>query len=91
MSGTKGPGYNHISDDPKNGITIIMSRILNQYRVQNRVLGSLKISLCEERGLKNTQNLICEDGRLQKLSSFEDRSLATKPKEQRFTFLTGKT
>ena len=90
MGGTKGPGYDHISDDPKNGKTIIMWRILNQYRVQNQVLGSLKITLCEERGLKNTQSLIWEDRRLQKLSSFEDWRSATRPKEQRFTFLTDK-
>ena len=40
-----------------------------------RFLGSLKISLCEERRLKDTQNLKCEDRRLQKLlivPSFED-------------------
>ena len=34
-------------------------------------LGSLKISLSEERRLKDTQNLKCEDGRLQKLPRFE--------------------
>ena len=33
--------------------------------------GSLKISPCEERRLKDTQNLKCEDRRLQYLSSFE--------------------
>ena len=30
-----------------------------------RFLGSLKISLCEERRLKDTQNLKCEDRRFQ--------------------------
>ena len=35
-------------------------------------LGSLKISPCEERRLKDTQNPKCEDRRLQKLPSFED-------------------
>ena len=34
-------------------------------------LESLKISLCEERKLKDTQNLKCEDRRLQKWPSFE--------------------
>ena len=35
-------------------------------------LGSLKISLCEERRLKDAQDLKCEDRRLQKLPRFED-------------------
>ena len=35
-------------------------------------LGSLKINLCEERRLEDTQNLKCEDRRLQKLPRFED-------------------
>ena len=35
-------------------------------------LGSPKISLCEERRLKDTQNFKCEDRRFQKLPSFED-------------------
>ena len=34
-------------------------------------LGSLKISLCEERRLKDTQNLKFEDRRLQKLPSLK--------------------
>ena len=42
-------------------------------------LGSLKISLCEERRLKDTQNLKYEDRRLQKLPSLKTEDLSTKP------------
>ena len=56
-------------------------------------LGSLKISLCEERRLKDAQNLKCEDRRLQKLPSLKIEELAAKPikpEDRRFVFLTGK-
>ena len=54
------------------------------------VTGSMKISLCEDRGLNDTQSLKCDDKRHQKLLSFEDQDLATKPYDLRFEFLTGK-
>ena len=57
-------------------------------------LGSLKISLSEERRLNDTQNLKCEDRRLQKLPSLKTEDLATKPtkpEDRRSAFLTEKT
>ena len=37
-----------------------------------RFLGSLKISSCEERRMKDNQNLKCEDRSFPKLPCFED-------------------
>ena len=45
----------------------------------NRVLGSLKISLCEERRLEDTQNLKCEDRRFQNCLVLTTEDSATKP------------
>ena len=45
----------------------------------NRVLGSLKISLCEERRLEDTQNLKYEDRRFQNCLVLTTDDLATKP------------
>ena len=42
-------------------------------------LGSLKISLCEERRLKDTQNLKCEDRRFQNCLVLTTEALATQP------------
>ena len=42
-------------------------------------LGSLKISPCEERRLKETQNLKCEDRRFQNFPVLKTEDLATKP------------
>ena len=42
-------------------------------------LGSLKISFCEERRLKDTQNLKCEDRRFQNCLVLTTEDLATKP------------
>ena len=42
-------------------------------------LGSLKISLCEERRLEDTQNLKCEDRRFQNCLVLTTEDLATKP------------
>ena len=56
----------------------------------NRVLGSLKISLCEDRRLIDTPNLNCEDRGLQKCLVSKTKGLATKPEDSRFEFLTGK-
>ena len=42
-------------------------------------LGSLKISLSEERRLKETQNLKCEDRRFQNFPVLKTEDLATKP------------
>ena len=42
-------------------------------------LGSPKISLCEERRLKDTQNLKCEDRRFQNCLGLKTEDLATKP------------
>ena len=42
-------------------------------------LGSLKISLCEERRLKDTQNLKCEDRRFQNCLVLKTEDLAIKP------------
>ena len=56
-------------------------------------LGSLKISLCEERRLEDTQNLKCEDRRFQNCLVLTTDDLATKPtklEDWRFKFLTGK-
>ena len=53
-------------------------------------LGSLKMSLCEERRLKDTQNLKCEDRRFQNCLVLKTEDLATKPtkpEDQRFAFL----
>ena len=56
-------------------------------------LGSLKINLCEERRLEDTQNLKCEDRRFQNCLVLTTDDLATKPtklEDRRFEFLTGK-
>ena len=54
-------------------------------------MGSLKISLCEDRRLKDTQKLKCEDSRLQNCLALKTEDLTTKPEEDwRFGFLTGK-
>ena len=42
-------------------------------------LGSLKISLCEERRLKDTQNLKCEDRRFQNYLVLMTENLVIKP------------
>ena len=42
-------------------------------------LGSLKISPCEERRLKDTQNLKCEDRRFQNCLILKTEDLVTKP------------
>ena len=42
-------------------------------------LGSLKISLCEERRLEDTQNRKCEDRRFQNCLVLTTDKLATKP------------
>ena len=44
-----------------------------------RFLGSLKISPCEERRMKDTQNLKCEDRRFQNCLVLKTEDLATKP------------
>ena len=44
-----------------------------------RFLGSLKISPCEERRLKDTQILKCEDRRFQNFLDLKTEDLATKP------------
>ena len=56
-------------------------------------LGSLKISLCEERRFEDIQNLKCEDGRYQICLVLTPEDSATKPtkvEDWRFNFLTGK-
>ena len=56
-------------------------------------LGSLKISPCEERRLKETQNLICENRRFQNCLVLKTEDLTTNPaksEDWRFEFLTGK-
>ena len=50
-------------------------------------LGSVKISLCEERRLKDSQNLRCEDKRLQKLPSFEDWRVGNLAKRSKICIL----
>ena len=45
--------------------------------------GSLKISLCEGRKLEDTQNIKCEDRRLQNCLALKTEDLATKPKDWR--------
>ena len=42
-------------------------------------LGSLKISPCEERRLKDTQNLICENRRFQNCLVLKTEDLTTNP------------
>ena len=42
-------------------------------------MGSLKISLCEERRLEDTQNLKCEDRKFQNCLVLTTEDLATKP------------
>ena len=57
------------------------------------LLGRLKICLCEERRLKDTQNLKCEDRRFQNRLVLKAEDLAikpTKPEDRRFASLTGK-
>ena len=49
-------------------------------------LGSPKISLCEDWRLKDTQNLKCEDRKLQNCLVFKTEDLATKPEDWRFEF-----
>ena len=44
-------------------------------------LGSLKISRCEERRLEDTQNLKCEDRRLQNWLVLTTDESATKPED----------
>ena len=44
-----------------------------------RFLGSLEISSCEERRLKDTQNLECEDRRFQNCIVLKTEDLATTP------------
>ena len=46
---------------------------------ETRFLGSLKISSCEERRLKDTQNLECEDRRFQNCLVLTTEDLATMP------------
>ena len=56
-------------------------------------LGSLKISPFEERRLKDTQNLKCEDRRFQNclvLKTEDSATKPTKPEDWRFEFLNGK-
>ena len=56
-------------------------------------LGSLKISSREERRLKDTQNLKCEDRRFQNCLVLKTENFATKPtkpEDWRFEFSTGK-
>ena len=56
-----------------------------------RLLGSLKISHCGHRRLKDTQNPKCEDRRLQVcLVLMTEDKLATKTDHQRFEFLIWK-
>ena len=43
--------------------------------------GCLKVSLCEGRRLKDTQNLECEDRRLQNCLVLKTEDLATKPED----------
>ena len=62
-------------------------------RGETRFLGSLEISLCEERRLEDAQNLKCENRRFQNCLVFTTDDLATKPtklEDRRFKFLTGK-
>ena len=56
----------------------------------NRVFGSPKISLCEDRKLKSLQNLKCEDRRIQNCLVLTTEDLATKPDDWRFGFLSEK-
>ena len=44
-------------------------------------LGSMKISLCEDRRLKDNQNLKCEDSRLKYCLVLKTEDLATKPED----------
>ena len=44
-------------------------------------LGSLKSSLCEERRLKDSQNLKCEDRGLQNCPDLKIKDLTTKPED----------
>ena len=46
-----------------------------------RFSASLKISLCENRRLKDTQNLKCEDRRLQNCLILMTEDFATKPEK----------
>ena len=53
-------------------------------------LVSLKISLYEERRLKNNKNLKCEDRRLKNSLVLKTEYLATKPEDWRFAFSSWK-
>ena len=44
-------------------------------------LGSMKISLCEDRRLKDNQNLKCEDRKLKICLFLKTEDLATKPED----------
>ena len=64
--------------------TETISEFCNNYKFYNNggvtgFLGSLKISLCEERRLEDTQNLKCEDRRFQKCLVLTTEDSATKP------------
>ena len=47
---------------------MISDKIKQAWGGITRFLGSLKISLCEQRRLKDTQNLDCEERRSQKMA-----------------------
>ena len=72
---------------------LIVGTTNSHYLGVTEFLGSLKISLSEERRLKDTQNLKCEDGRFQNYLVLKTEDLITKPtkpEDRRFAFLTGK-
>ena len=52
--------------------------------------GSPKISFCEDKRLKDTQNLKCEDRWLQNCLVLKTDNLAAKPGDWRFEFITVK-
>ena len=59
----------------------------------NRIFEKSDDSLCEERRLRDTQNLKCEDRRFQKYLALKTEDLLskpTKPDDRRSAFLTGK-
>ena len=54
--------------------------------IVTRESGSLKISLCEDRRLKNTQKFRCEDGKLQHWQVLKTEDLASYPDNDDLNF-----
>ena len=63
----------------KHLLTYLCSTIFSYTLGITEFLGSLKICPCEERRLKETQNLKCEDKRFQNFPVLKTEDLATKP------------